>query len=217
MQRPLILPSLLSADWLELGREIQAVVAGGADMLHVDVMDGHYVPNLTIGPPVVAAVRRSSTLPLDVHLMIHAPERSADQFIDAGADIIGVHPETTAHLHRLVSHIRDRGKQAAVVLNPATPWQLVEWVLPACHHVLVMTVNPGFGGQSFITDMLPKIRALRDHIAARGLATRIMVDGGITAATAPHALTAGADMLVAGTAIFGQTDRAAAIEALRGA
>jgi ribulose-phosphate 3-epimerase len=217
MASTLILPSVLAADFLRLGEEVRAAQDAGADMLHVDVMDGHFVPNLTLGPPVVAALRRATTLPLDVHLMIEQPARSVDQYIDAGADIICVQAETDAHLHRLLQHINERGKRAAVALNPHTPWQIVEHILPLCHHILCMTVNPGFGGQSFITLVLPKIAQLRAHIQARGLAVRIEVDGGVTAATCTTAVQAGADMLVAGTAIFGASDRAAALAALRAA
>ena len=215
MTDPLILPSILAANQLHIEREVATVVAGGADMLHYDVMDGHFVPNLTVGPGMLEAIREISPLPLDVHLMIEAPDRSIDQYIDAGADIIAVHPEAVRHLHCLLEHIRGRGKQAAVVLNPASPWQLVQWVLPLCHHVLVMTVNPGHGGQAFIPEVLPKITALRKEIERQGLATRIEVDGGITITTAPDAVRAGADMLVAGTAVFGAKDRGQAIAEIR--
>jgi ribulose-phosphate 3-epimerase len=210
-----IAPSILAADFGRLAAEVQAVERAGADWIHVDVMDGHFVPNLTIGPPVVKAVRRATALPLDVHLMIEAPERSLADYAAAGADRIGVHVETCPHLHRTVQQIRGLGKQACVVLNPATPAALVEPVLADVDQVLVMSVNPGFGGQSFIEGVLPKLAQLRRWIDERELAVELEVDGGISPDTIERAARAGANVFVAGTAIFGEPDYAAAIADLR--
>lgn len=218
MTKPVIVaPSILSADFARLGEEVRAVEAAGADWIHVDVMDGRFVPNLTIGPVVVAAVRKVTQKPLDVHLMIVEPERYLDDFAQAGADHIMVHcePSATIHLHRTLSHIRDLGKIAGVVLNPATPLSQIEHVLDLCGIVLVMTVNPGFGGQKFLPSMLPKIRALRRMIDERGLETVIEVDGGLSGANAWQAIDAGAGAIVAGSAVFGAKDYAAAIAAIR--
>jgi ribulose-phosphate 3-epimerase len=218
MSRPLIVaPSILSADFARLGEEVQAAEAAGGDWIHVDVMDGRFVPNLTIGPVVVEAVRRVATKPLDVHLMIVEPERYLDDFARAGADHLLVHcePSATIHLHRTLSHVRDLGKVAGVVLNPATPISQIEHVLDLCDIILIMTVNPGFGGQKFLTSMLPKIRALRRLCDERGRDPIIEVDGGLSGATAWQAIEAGAGAIVAGSAVFGMPDYAAAIAAIR--
>jgi ribulose-phosphate 3-epimerase len=210
-----IAPSILAADFGRLAAEIQAVERAGADWIHVDVMDGHFVPNLTIGPPVVRAVRRATELPLDVHLMIEAPERSLADYAAAGADRIGVHVETCPHLHRTLQQIRALGKKACVVLNPSTPAAAVEPVLGDLDQVLVMSVNPGFGGQSFIDGVLPKLAQLRRWIDERELAVELEVDGGISPDTIERAARAGANVFVAGTAVFGEPDYRAAIADLR--
>jgi ribulose-phosphate 3-epimerase len=211
-----IAPSLLAADFARLGEEARAAAAAGADWLHLDVMDGHFVPNISFGPVVVKALRRHVAIPFDVHLMIAPADPYLAAFAEAGADLISVHPEAGPHLHRTLQTIRALGKRAGVVLNPATPVQAVEHVLDLADLVLVMTVNPGFGGQSFLESQLPKIAALRRMIAATGRAIALEVDGGVTAETAPRCIAAGADVLVAGTAVFGASDYAAAIAALRG-
>lgn len=211
----LIAPSILSADFSRLGEEIRAVEAAGADWIHIDVMDGHFVPNITMGPLVVEAVRRVTRLPLDVHLMIAAPERYIADFARAGADLIAVQVETCVHLHRGIQLIREAGVKPGVVLNPATPLTALEWVLEAVDFVLVMSVNPGFGGQQFIQSSLEKITRLREMIQARGLSTLIQVDGGVNAGTIAAVAAAGADVLVAGSAIFGSPDYAATIAELR--
>jgi ribulose-phosphate 3-epimerase len=211
-----IAPSILSADFADLGGEIRRVAAAGADLIHVDVMDGHFVPNLTFGPPVVAAVRKVTGLPFDVHLMITNPQEMITPFIKAGADIVTVHAETAPHLHRLVEAIREQGARPGVSLNPSTPLTAVEEVLDAVDLVLVMTVNPGFGGQKYIPAMTDKIRRLRRRIEARQLKAEIEVDGGVTVANAREIEAAGADILVAGSAVYGAPDAAAAIRALRG-
>jgi len=213
----LIAPSLLSADFARLGEEVRAVEKAGADWLHVDVMDGRFVPNITIGPLVIQAVRRETSLPLDVHLMIESPERYVDAFAKAGANTIGVHAEACPHLHRTVQAIREAGARAAVAINPSTPASAVQEVLGDVDQVLVMTVNPGFGGQKFIEGMLPKIEQLRRWIDERGLDVSLEVDGGIGVETIGRAARAGADVFVAGTAVFGARDRAQAIAALRSA
>lgn len=210
-----IAPSILAADFARLGDEARAVEEAGADWLHVDVMDGRFVPNITLGPPIVAALRAATTLPLDVHLMIIEPERYVADFVRAGAATVGVHVETCPHLHRTVHQIREEGARACVVLNPATPASAVEPVLGDIDQVLVMTVNPGFGGQKFIASMLPKITQLRRWIDERRLPVALEVDGGIATGTMARAAAAGADTFVAGTAVFGASDRAAAIAALR--
>ncbi len=217
MQRYLIAPSILSADFSRLGEEVRAVTAAGADVIHVDVMDGHFVPNITIGPLVVKAVRKVTELPLDVHLMIENPERYLEDFAQAGADWITVHVETGYHLHRTVHRIKELGKKAGVVLNPATPLAMVEHLLADVDLVMLMSVNPGFGGQSFIPATLPKIRRLREMITERGLPTGIEVDGGISPETLPEAVAAGANIFVAGSAVFGKPDYAGVIARLRAA
>jgi ribulose-phosphate 3-epimerase len=213
----IIAPSVLSADFTRLGEEVRAVDAAGADWIHVDVMDGRFVPNITIGPLVVKAIRRSTAKPLNVHLMIVEPERYLGDFAKAGADhlLVQAEPGSTIHLHRTLSQIRDLGKKAGVVLDPATPPELIDYVLPLCDVVLVMTVNPGFGGQAFLPEMLPKIRRLRAICAERGLNPVIEVDGGENVATAGQAAAAGATAIVAGSAIFHTQDYAAAIAAIR--
>ena len=210
-----IAPSILAADFGRLAEEVRAVAEAGADWIHVDVMDGHFVPNLTIGPVVVEAVRAATELPLDVHLMIEAPEQSIGAYAKAGADRIAVHVETCPHLHRTVAQIRESGAAAAVVLNPATPAVSVQPVLGEVDQVLVMTVNPGFGGQKFIEAALPKIAELRRWIDETGRTVELEVDGGIAAGTVGRAAAAGANVFVAGTAVFGEPDYAAAIARLR--
>jgi ribulose-phosphate 3-epimerase len=211
-----IAPSLLAADFARLGEEARAVAAAGADWLHLDIMDGHFVPNISYGPVVVAALRRHCAIPFDVHLMIAPADPYLEGFAKAGADLISVHPEAGPHLHRTLQTIRGLGKRAGVVLNPATSVAAVENVLDLCDLILVMSVNPGFGGQSFLDSQLPKIAALRRMIDQSGREIALQVDGGVTAATAPRCIAAGADVLVAGTAVFGAPDYAAAIAALRG-
>ena len=210
-----IAPSILSADFARLGEEVRAVEQAGADWIHVDVMDGRFVPNITIGPLVVEAVRRSTSLPLDVHLMIVEPERYVADFVKAGASTVGVQVEATPHLHRALAQIREAGARASAVLNPATPAEHVEPVLGELDQILLMTVNPGFGGQRFIESVLPKIERLRRWIEERGLDVTLEVDGGVAPGTIGRAARAGADVFVAGTAIFGAPDYAAAIAALR--
>ena len=212
-----IAPSILSADFAALGADIARVEAGGADQLHVDVMDGRVGPNITIGPLVVAAIRKRTRLPLDVHLMIVEPERYLATFAEAGADhlLVQAEPGSTIHLHRVLTRIRAFGKKTGVVLDPASPPELVEYVLHLCDIILVMTVNPGFGGQTFLPEMLPKVRRIRQMCAQRGLAPVIEVDGGENETTAAQAAGAGATAIVAGSAIFATKDYAAAISAIR--
>ena len=215
-RRPVVIaPSILSADFGRLADEVRAVEAAGADWIHVDVMDGRFVPNLTIGPVVVKAVRKATRLPLDVHLMIVEPERYVEAFADAGAATIGVQVEACRHLHRTLAQIRETGARASAVLNPATPAIAVSEVLGDLDQVLVMTVNPGFGGQKFIESMLEKIAELRRWIDERGLDVTLEVDGGVAPGTVGRAARAGADAFVAGTAVFGAGDYRAAIDALR--
>jgi ribulose-phosphate 3-epimerase len=215
-RRVTIAPSILSADFARLGEEIAAVEAAGADWLHVDVMDGRFVPNITIGPPVVKALRRVTKLPLDVHLMIVEPEKYLDAFAEAGADTITIHVEACAHLHRALCHIRSLGKRAGVTMNPSTHEDAVRYVLEVTDQILVMSVNPGFGGQSFLSSQLDKVRAIRRMIDERGAPIDLEIDGGIAPDTAPAAIAAGANVLVAGNAVFKTKDYAAAINALRG-
>jgi ribulose-phosphate 3-epimerase len=211
----LIAPSILSADMASLGAEVERVAQAGADWIHVDVMDGRFVPNLTIGVPVVAALKRRGGLPLDVHLMIAEPERYVADFARAGADWLTVHAEATLHLHRTLGAIREAGARPGVALNPATPLSAIEHVLELVDLVLVMTVEPGFGGQTFIPAMLPKIVKLSEMLQERQLAVDIQVDGGIKGGTVGQAARAGANVFVAGTSVFGPPDAAAAIRALR--
>lgn len=201
-----IAPSILSADFARLGEEIRAAEAAGAHLIHVDVMDGHFVPNITIGPPVVESIRKVTSLPLDVHLMIEDPDRYLADFVKAGADIITVHYEASVHLHRSIQHIRESGALAGVSINPATPVLVLEPVLRDLDMVLVMSVNPGFGGQKFIPYSIEKIKALRRMFSAAGLPGVIEVDGGVTTANAADIVAAGADILVMGSAFFGSAD-----------
>ena len=212
-----IAPSLLSADFAALGDAIRCVERGGADLIHVDVMDGHFVPNITIGPPVVAAIKRAATVPLDVHLMITDPDRYLDDFVEAGAAMISVHVEVLPHLHRTLHAIKGHGAKAGVALNPSTPVAMLEEVAGDVDFVLVMSVNPGFGAQSFIPRSLEKIAAVRALLDRSGNDAPIEVDGGIDSRTAPLVRRAGASILVAGNAIFRAPDPAAAVELLRGA
>ena len=211
----ILAPSILAADFGRLGDELARVERGGADVVHVDVMDGRFVPNLTLGPMIVAAARRHTRLPLDVHLMILEAERHVDAFVDAGASWISVHVEAQPHLQRTVAHLKERGVQAGVALNPATPLSTLEEILPELHHVLVMSVNPGFGGQRFLPASLDKISRLRTLVRTRGLKTLIEVDGGVDAGNAAQLVAAGADVLVAGTAVFGQGDAESGARRLR--
>jgi len=210
-----IAPSILSADFSRLGDEVRAVAAAGADYIHVDVMDGHFVPNITIGPLVVQAVRRVTDLPLDVHLMIANPDLYIPDFARAGSDIIVVHAEATNHLHRTVQLIKSLGKKAGVSLNPATPLHCLDYILDELDLVLLMTVNPGFGGQSFIEACLPKIHSLRAMLDKRGLETELEVDGGVKTDNIDRIAHAGADVFVAGSAVFGSPDYAATIAELK--
>ena len=212
-----ISPSVLAADFAALGAGVAAVEAGGADLIHVDVMDGHFVPNLTIGPPVVQALHRTAHVPLDVHLMITDPERYIDAFADAGAAMISVHVEAATHLHRTITHIKERGIQAGAVLNPSTPVSALEEIAPELDFVLVMSVNPGFGGQHFITGSDTKITRVRRLLDAAGNPAPVEVDGGVDCGNAARLVAAGAEILVAGAAIFDTPDPAEATRALRAA
>ncbi len=210
-----IAPSILSADFSRLGDEVRAVEAAGADYIHIDVMDGRFVPNITIGPLVVDAVRKVTSLPLDVHLMIEEPERYVEDFAKAGADIIVVHAEACRHLHRVVQQIKATGKRAGVSLNPATPLNLLDYVLEELDLVLLMTVNPGFGGQSFIEACIPKIKSLRSMLDSRGCEAELEIDGGAKPSNVARIAHAGADVLVAGSAVFGSNDYAATIAEMK--
>jgi len=212
----LIAPSILAADFGRLREEADAVTRAGCDYLHVDVMDGRFVPNLTLGPLAVAALRKATSVPLDVHLMIEEPERSVASYADAGADLICVHVEACRHLHRVLQQIRDLGRRPAVSLNPATPPESVHWVLDQVDMVLVMSVNPGFGGQAFIPSSLEKLRSLRETLDRRGLrGVDLEVDGGITVENAAEVVAAGANVLVSGTGIFRTGDYGVTIRAMR--
>jgi ribulose-phosphate 3-epimerase len=213
--RVLITPSILSADFTRLGEAVALVEAAGADYLHVDVMDGHFVPNLTIGPPVIAALKRVTRLPLDVHLMISDADDTVGWYLDAGADLVTVHVEAVRHLHRVVEAVHAAGAKAGVALNPATPIELLVDILPALDVVLVMSVNPGFGGQSFIASTPAKVERLAAMCASAAVAPLIEVDGGINEATAPLVTAAGARLLVAGNAVFGAADPALAVSRIR--
>lgn len=211
-----IAPSILSADFSKLGEEIKDVERGGADLIHVDVMDGHFVPNITIGPLIVDSIRPITKLPLDCHLMIENPDQYIEAFAKAGADYITVHAEACRHLHRTIHLIKSFGVKAGVVLNPATPVEWIEPILPDVDMVLLMTVNPGFGGQKFISSVLPKIKRVKELADEKGLHLEIEVDGGVNEETAALCTAAGATVLVAGSAVFNQQDRKTAITKLKG-
>lgn len=210
-----IAPSVLSADFTKLAEEVRAVEQAGADLLHLDVMDGRYVPNITIGPSVVAAIKRCAKLPLDVHLMIVEPEKYLEAFAEAGADVITVHAEATVHLQRAVARVREMGKKAGVSLNPSTPLSVVEWVLTDIDMVLIMTVNPGFGGQVYLPAMTAKIELLRRQLSRSGLSVDIEVDGGIKVDNVGEVVRAGGNVIVSGSGIFGTRDYAETIAAMR--
>jgi len=209
-----IAPSILSADFAQLGAEIAAAERGGATVVHCDVMDGHFVPNLTIGLPVVKSLKRATRLPLDTHLMISEPGRYAEQFVDAGASMVSVHVEIDAHLNRTLTAIRNKGAKAGIAINPATPLAALDEALPFADYILIMSVNPGFGGQKFIPEVLDKVRRLRRTIDERGLRTRIEIDGGIDRTNIGEITAAGAEIIVAGTAVFGVGDAAQGVRDL---
>ena len=211
-----IAPSILSADFSKLGEEILAVEKGGADYIHIDVMDGHFVPNITIGPLIVDAIRPITKLPLDVHLMIENPDQYIEAFAKAGADYITVHVEASRHLHRTIQNIKSYGVKAGVVLNPATPVESIQHIIADIDMVLLMSVNPGFGGQKFIPEVLPKIRKVKEMAEQKGLDIEIEIDGGVNSETAKLCMEAGANVLVAGSAIYNQEDYAKAISLIRG-
>lgn len=210
-----IAPSILSADFLKLGEEIQAAEAAGADMLHIDIMDGHFVPNITIGPSIVESIRKITSLPLDVHLMIEEPDKYLRDFIKAGADYLTVHYEASVHLHRTVQRIKESGLKAGVSLNPATPVWNLEHILPYTDIALLMSVNPGFGGQEFIPEVIEKIKILKKLIREKGLSTLIEVDGGVKLENAPEIISAGADILVMGSAFFNSKNYGTVIKQFR--
>jgi ribulose-phosphate 3-epimerase len=210
-----IAPSILSADFSKLGEEVREVEACGADLIHCDVMDGHFVPNITIGPMVIKALSKVTKLPLDVHLMIEKPERYIKEFIEAGSNMLTIHVEATTHLQRHIQHIKEQGVKAGVSLNPSTPLDALNYILGEADFVLIMTVNPGFGGQKFLRSMLPKIKQLRKMINEKGLSAEIEVDGGIGVENIKDASQAGADIFVAGNAIFGSGDYRKTIQAMR--
>ena len=216
MQNFMIAPSILSADFARLGDEISEVARAGADCIHIDVMDGHFVPNITIGPLVVDAVRKITDLPLDVHLMIENADQYLEDFADAGADWITVHVEACRHLHRTIQRIKELGKKAGAVLNPATPLNTLDYVLEDVDLVMLMTVNPGFGGQSFITSGIEKVRQLKEMIDRKGLSVGIEIDGGVSPETIGPIAKAGANIFVAGSAIFGKDNYAAEIKKMKG-
>ncbi|MBP2635639.1 MAG: rpe [Firmicutes bacterium] len=211
-----VAPSILSADFSQLANEVVKVEKAGADWIHIDVMDGHFVPNLTFGPPVVTAIRKVTKLPFDVHLMVTNPQDLIEPFVQAGADIITVHAETAPHLHRLIQAIKDSGKKAGVSLNPSTPLAAVEEVLSDVDMILIMSVNPGYGGQKFIPGAVDKIARLKVQLEQRGLSVDIQVDGGINAVTARQVVAAGANILVAGSAVYGAPDMTQAIKDIKG-
>jgi ribulose-phosphate 3-epimerase len=210
-----IAPSLLSADFSRLESELETITS--ADLLHLDVMDGHFVPNITIGPPIVKALRGRTKLPFDCHLMISEPQKYIDRFLEAGADMISIHVEAEPHLQRALQMIRDGGAKAGIAINPATSVESLSTAIEFCDYVLVMTVNPGFGGQKFIEPCVPKIRHISRMVRERGLSVEIEVDGGVDVKTAPVVVAAGASILVAGSAVFGREDRPAAMESIRAA
>lgn len=210
-----VAPSILSADFSRLAEEVKRVEAGGADLLHIDVMDGHFVPNITFGPPVISSLKGKTDLPFDVHLMIENPERYVDDFIEAGADIITVHVESTVHLHRLINYIKNQGIKPGVALNPSTPLTGLQYILDDVYMVLIMSVNPGFGGQTFIPGMIEKIKKLKDIVQQTNSKVLIQVDGGINEDNSPEIIKAGADILVAGSAIYKSSNPGNVIKKLK--
>ena len=210
-----VAPSILSADFSRLAEEVKRVEAGGADLLHIDVMDGHFVPNITFGPPVISSLKGKTDLPFDVHLMIENPERYVDDFIEAGSDIITVHVESTVHLHRLINYIKNQGIKPGVALNPSTPLTGLQYILDDVYMVLIMSVNPGFGGQTFIPGMIEKIKKLKDIVQRTNSKVLIQVDGGINEDNSPEIIKAGADILVAGSAIYKSSNPGNVIKKLK--